>query len=297
MIVIEVKDCLKFLNTAYSSDHLLTPKLLVTRVSFDLDGFLSADITQWVAKHRAEHSTWFGLCERLNRLAFSQLKQLNVASDDRTLVLRALLFVRALSAYQAALLLAERGMTLEARVLARTCLEALFHLGALTNEPDRVDDFIDDEITGKRRLARALRSLPEEHCFNEDLDERLKDYLAKTDGHNRRNLVVEVAAKAAGLQSVYDVYYRSMSNDAAHPTLTALRRFVYEGVGGEMRGFRLDPEVSDMENTVATIAVMGVYLTRYGSDLVEGEGFGAEIEACWALYKECKDGMASTAAQ
>ena len=269
----------------------------MTRVSFDLDGFLSADITQWVAKHRAEHSAWFGLCVRLNRLAFTQLKHLNVPDNDRTLLLMALLFVRALSTYQAAFLMAERGMTLEARILARTCLEALFHLGALGNEPDRVDDFIDDEITVKRRLARAIRSLPEEHRSNVDLDERLKDYLTRTDGRTKRTLVVEAAAKAAGLQSVYDVYYRSLSNDSAHPSLTSLRRFVDEGAGGEIRGFRLDPEVSDMENTVATIAVMGVYLTKYGCDLVEGEGIGAEMEACWALYKQCQDSMAAREVQ
>jgi len=234
---------------------------------------------------------WFDVCERLNRLAHRQLNTLVVAGEDRQLLLRALLFIRGLSSYQAALILAERGLTTEARTIARGCFETVFLLGAIDKQPQLVDNLIVDDVTRKRRLAAAVIALPEDHQADEAVSKRLSDYLSETEGHGSGLLKVEQMATIAGMKSIYDLYYRSLSNDAAHPSLTSLRRHVSESTTGDLLGFHFGHDVTDMLDTISAIATLGVYITRFAKDFVDNGQLSAELDLCWEMYKSCNDSL------
>jgi hypothetical protein len=61
-----------------------------------------------------------------------------VSSGSEQLLVMLQFFVRATSNYQGAIILAERGMTVEARILARACLEtALYALEQLVQKESR----------------------------------------------------------------------------------------------------------------------------------------------------------------
>jgi len=51
-------------------------------MTIDTDGFLSADISTWVEKHRKENREWFELASDLNRVAHQQLALLKIPSED-----------------------------------------------------------------------------------------------------------------------------------------------------------------------------------------------------------------------
>jgi hypothetical protein len=80
-------------------------------LTIDEQGFLSPEIAAWIGKHRAENRAWFSLAMDLNSVAQQELLLLEIRLEDNKAVLAALLFVRGLSSFQAAILLAERGMT------------------------------------------------------------------------------------------------------------------------------------------------------------------------------------------
>src|SRR5271165_5840467 len=103
-------------------------------MSIDGQGFLSKDIGAWATKHRAENAAWFEFAEQLNVTAQSLLLNLKVTTQEDGLdsnVLAMLLFTRTISNFQGAVLMAERGMIVEARTLARSCLESTFCLAAM----------------------------------------------------------------------------------------------------------------------------------------------------------------------
>lgn len=70
-------------------------------MSIDKQGFLSPDIAEWVAEHRAEGSaTWFIFAEQLNSTAQGLLNALSVTTQEGGLdshLLAMLLFTRTLS--------------------------------------------------------------------------------------------------------------------------------------------------------------------------------------------------------
>lgn len=102
----------------------------------EFDGYLSPDFDRWIAKHHAEHRASFDLAERLNRLCQRAMLAAEVPDGDLRALLILSLFARALSSYQGAVLMVERGMSVEAQTLARSCLESTFYLGAVVhNQP------------------------------------------------------------------------------------------------------------------------------------------------------------------
>jgi hypothetical protein len=72
-------------------------------MTIDTDGFLSADISTWVEKHRKENREWFELASDLNRVAHQQLALLKIPSEDSKAFTAALLFIRGLSNFQGAI--------------------------------------------------------------------------------------------------------------------------------------------------------------------------------------------------
>jgi hypothetical protein len=130
-------------------------------MSFDRDGFLTSDLVHWTVKYRRDHLRWFELASQLNGLAQGLVRSMTIRSDDNAAFVGSLLFLRGLSSFQGVTLLSERGMTQEARTLARSCFETMFYLGALQSDPAFLDDIIGEDAAQRRKIANALIKLPE----------------------------------------------------------------------------------------------------------------------------------------
>jgi hypothetical protein len=86
------------------------------------------------AKIRTEYKQLFFYLAEANEQANKYLDRLTVDQDLKQLLTAALL-ARALTAYQALTLLAERGFDSEVRVTCRSLLEAKFKLGFFADDP------------------------------------------------------------------------------------------------------------------------------------------------------------------
>jgi Family of unknown function (DUF5677) len=84
------------------------------------------------------------------------LTLLEVPSDNNSAIQAALLFVRGLSSFPAAILLAERGMTQDARTIIRSCFETVFCFGALRKDPGFLEKFEKATLHNQKTHAHAL---------------------------------------------------------------------------------------------------------------------------------------------
>jgi hypothetical protein len=112
--------------------------------------------------------------------------------------LAALLFVRGLSSFQAAILLAERGMIQDARTITRSCFESVFCFGALRNDPSFLEKFQKGDVHGKKKFANALVAGGSQ--LEAEVAEKLSEFLngLKQSDENGAPLKMEQAAKTAG---------------------------------------------------------------------------------------------------
>ena len=81
-----------------------------TMSSMEVSGFLSDGISQWIEKHRENNRDWFRLCEDINEFAHSTMFTIKIQDRSLPKIIVASLYVRAMSNFQATILMSERGM-------------------------------------------------------------------------------------------------------------------------------------------------------------------------------------------
>ncbi len=260
-------------------------------MTIDEEGFLSSDIQNWIKKHRAENGAWFALAKELNLIGQRQMALLNVPAGDNQAFLTALLFMRGLSGFQGAIVLIERGMSQEARTLTRGCFETVFCLGAVRKQPSFADAFIRDDASRRQKLARVLLKKPDDSGLDAKHIEKLTEFLDSIaqSGLQSEPLIIARAAELAGLTDIYDTYYRGLSNDAAHPSITALNRHVHADESGTIKALQWGPNVTDVADTLMTACTAAVYVIYFAMEMLNSADVTTRLDRCWEEYKRLID--------
>jgi len=192
-----------------------------------------------------------------------------------------------LSSFQGALLLAERGMTQDARTLARGCFENVFLMGALRRDPTFAAAFVGDDSLRRAKIAKALLKLPNGSGLNAAHIEKLTRFMSnfENSGMSAKQINIADAARSAGLIDIYDTYYRGPSNDASHPSVTALNRHVEADERSMIVGLCWGPEVSDVQDTLSCVCTAAIYLIVLINESCGLDDLEDRMGGCWADYK------------
>ena len=256
------------------------------------EGFLAPQIDGWVQKYRAENTEAFELSTDLNRVAHRLMLNIEVQTgdperDSRTLT--ALLFVRMLSNFQGVVVTAERGMIVEARTLARTCLESTFALVAGVKDQEAfVPKMIAHAMEHRSKAANWLLGRANRKDFLATTsEEKLREFLAKLgdDGELLATFAIIDMARRAQLEDMY-IFYRVLSGDAAHPTIDALDRYISDIRVGNFTinwGPRCGAaEITDtLLLTCSFVFASCVAINEHTND----EGCAGELDRLWQRYK------------
>lgn len=133
-----------------------------------LEGFLSPLLDQYREAVTNAHPNWFDLSRRINRLSMKTWLGHSITSpnqevnDPEPLAVR--LFARAINSFEAAIILLERGMTVEGGNMARSVYETAFWLNYIHKAPKvAIKHFLLDELRGKEGRLKAHEKLYAEH--------------------------------------------------------------------------------------------------------------------------------------
>jgi hypothetical protein len=194
------------------------------------DGPFSPDIEKVRAGIRGMHKAWFDLADRLNRLGQriattpQEFQTQEGLADSRTIAL--LLFFRALSNFQGSVLMAERGMVVEARTLARSCLESAICIAGCQKNPNQSQLLLRDDLQSRRMKIKFILRNPALLTAEARAElERLLTLIEARD--NVATLNFRDIANEAGIEGIY-LFHRLLSGDAAHPSASSLNRYVVE---------------------------------------------------------------------
>jgi hypothetical protein len=131
-------------------------------MSFTTDGFLSPTMERYRAslKKVAAYKAWFDFAEELNRFGLDMLQDRDVPRHENQRLTIAILFVRAHKSFQSSLLLAERGLISDARVVLRGAVEGAIAINALANDAAFLDQLIEAHYYNQRKTARLILNDP-----------------------------------------------------------------------------------------------------------------------------------------
>lgn len=223
-------------------------------MTLDVNGFLDDDIQTWIEKHRTENQALFDTCHEINRIGQTHLFRLNIHSGDIQDVLLALLLVRALSSFQGSLLLIERGMLYEAKVLLRTHIELLFRIKAVADEPEIATAYVLEDEIHRRRFINKFKKL-QDSISDEDggmgLDALLEGIDQSIKDNEIKPLQAQWFAHKAELNDLYNSAY-SVFSSSVHANVRDLQECVVTDDEGNITEFLYGPDVGNLAPLLLT---------------------------------------------
>jgi hypothetical protein len=112
---------------------------------------------------------------------------------------------------------------------------------------------------------------------------------AKMLGGDGAALQIRLVATRAGLDHVYDGFYRGLSTDAAHPTLLSLNNHFDTDSTGKLKSLRWGPDFNDalsIDDTLSLAALAGLILVEKANVLLKNDEIAAGVTELGALHQQ-----------
>jgi hypothetical protein len=260
---------------------------------FNETGFLSTAISDRIQARRDSNALAFGLVEALNtclqKAATRACDTVQGMPFDRE-PMALLLLHRSCAQLQGAVLMAERGMDVEARTLARGLLENALLMAALYENPERARAImIEDAAAAKRGQAKAIlrQGMSADAAMLKDVVDSIGSV---------SSLNISKLSELGPLRHLY-LLYRVMSDDAVHPSGKSLQRHMRMADDGQSWNDYLvgpeDPErIADTLDRILMIGIaLGVAFTQIVGD-EENNTRLREISAGYAPFRASQDAAA-----
>lgn len=211
---------------------------------FNIHGFLTSDIQETIDHVTGENPEWFSLLREINQL----LQKIVISGFEKhhgntmdVKVLTMFSALRSLSNFQSAIMNLERGMVVEARIMARCLYENSFCIGALVDNPDTFIPLLKhDNIAAKRGQAVALKE--GSYSLTADVEAAMDERIS---GDKGKHLKWKDIAEMSSLSSNY-LMYKHLSDDAMHYSASSLKRYIVsDKESNTWCGYRFGPATKD----------------------------------------------------
>ncbi len=192
---------------------------------------------------------WTALAEKLRKTGLDIFATANVPitakgyADERVLALT--LLARTLSNLKGTLLLLREKRIIEARTITRCCYENAYWVIGLAEEGEAfVRKMQHDEMSHRKQLGQFVF----ENGVTLEAEDRLRAWLRNTNKRfaDAKMLYPKQVAALSDIWRSY-VFYSQLSSDAAHPSVTALNRYVVPHTADEVGGINVEPIVKGEE--------------------------------------------------
>jgi hypothetical protein len=204
-----------------------------------------------------ECKPWFDFADHLNRLTLNVLRTHEVPIGDPRRVAISAFFIRAQQSFQAALILAERGMIGDARTVLRSAVEGAIALFALAADPTFVDQLVAAYRKHQLTVATLLLEDPDyrSELYSPEDIARMEATVSKIkalkgqSGKDPKAIRWDQVAKKH-CETLYHMLYRSLSADGVHATVDSLNRYLESGTNMQITSLKVGPDVAGMVDTL-----------------------------------------------
>jgi hypothetical protein len=207
-------------------------------------------------------------------------------ADEKVLALT--LLARTISNIKGTLLLIEVKRIVEARAIARLCLENFYWTVGLAEEGEAfVRKMRDDEMNHRRAQGQSIFSNDIE--LEGTLKQRLQTFMrdsGKKFGDAKALSPKQVARIREDFQKTY-IFYGHLSADA-HPSVTTLNRYVVPQTADEIGGIDVDPVVKDAEvaETLEYLCMAAIGVCVGVNQMLGGTDSGKALDGIATRYTE-----------
>jgi uncharacterized protein DUF5677 len=255
-------------NLTLPGVHLLGGFLeWASQMPFETDGFFSPEIAKFRHAVRTTHPfrAWFDYALGLNRIGFDLLRHATTRPIDRRLFTIYGHFVRVHHTFQGALLVAERGMASNARILVRGGIESAIALCALSRDETFVDQMIAANRLHQRKIARVVLDNPDYAAtYSEGEIAAMRAVVADVDameaeGDWKLKEINWANVASEHCPDLYQLLYRSTSSDGTHATIETLNRFVVADENMQITAFTVAPDTGGLVEALSAACLLFIW--------------------------------------
>lgn len=167
----------------------------------------------------------FLLAKEINRNAMALIREYELNLIDKTKIVICVLMVRIIETFQGIILLLERGMTSQARILVCSQLEAFFCMAAIAKDPDLYSSYVAQgnlSVINAHKAAKRLKQKSLKGRLSpEKINELMVNSETKRETTKAKILKVNQWAQKAKFDDFYNLFYVENSG-AVHPDIWAL---------------------------------------------------------------------------
>jgi len=220
-----------------------------------IDGFLSPLLHDYIPNITASHPWWFEFARRLNRRIISMWLQHPITTegllplDPEPLAVR--LMARAMDSFQGAVLLLERGMTLEAGTLARNVYETGFWLAYIREHPKAATkQFKAEELAAKISRQNGYKQM---FAYNPPRLAEIEATLVKLrrergDSEIKKLLIPTLAER--GKSKEFYIYYKVLCGSSAHASVLSTDHYL-NFFDDDTAGHTIGPDIAGIDRKLA----------------------------------------------
>ena len=256
------------------------------------EGFLASEISRSVSKIHDKFPQWFEVANSINELAMRILPLLQPVKTNDQQLLVAALYGRALTSFQSAYILAERGLTADARTVVRAAVETTVVLNAVVHDPSVSDLLVLRHQWHNRKLLKSWVDDPQAIVAMSAVQlAEFKAAIAQIDSTHPRvkdrgdPLIISNLAIKTGLLWLYNSVYRPTSGDAAHTSLQTLERHIQADDASEIQGLKFGPDVGNVCDTLSAAISTLLPAMRASIGLFDAPQFEPELNARTEAWK------------
>ena len=223
--------------------------------SFAKLGFVAEEARQFSTKLEAAYGVLWQEANAVNEFAQALQYKLVIHKESLEEIITAVLYARTLSTYQAFLLVSERGMEQQVKMLMRCMLESLFPLVAISEDRSFVKILVLSEeaerLKGLNKLIRYWERAGDpdgELASAKKLAMEVREQVNKSG--SKRLSIVESAEKS-GLLDWYDTVYSLLSN-TVHASVRSLEEHLHISTDGALEALKNEPSLEDQDKMLVT---------------------------------------------
>jgi Family of unknown function (DUF5677) len=211
-------------------------------------GFLGTEGEQIQQQILKKYSELFGHLRDFNDICHEYLSGLRIDREAETEVFTIAYFIRGLKTFQSLILLLERGMLDDVRVLGRTLLHTHFRLAALANDPTVLKRIRTSALAEQKKRLESYKSGKRKVPANAnkvDLDQLIAQAQSQLQKMGGSGINEKELAKIGGRLRDYDEAYAILS-DAVHTSLSDVLPSMKFGHKSNFLGYIYGPDDRDL---------------------------------------------------
>lgn len=250
---------------------------------FRSHGFLAPNINLIEDQIRSEFGDVIKLLRDINTLLTKLVVQAASDTESKSTldpkVIAVVSGLRTLGNLQGVIILFQKGMASESKILIRCMYENAFCMGALSEHPEKfIEMFSSDNRASKHGIAKSI----DKYQLNDDQSERLTQAISSVE--KGRYLNIKDVADLSALKEAY-LFYKHLSDDSMHHSATALSKHLVTD-GQNWSGFIYGPaEAEVLSETAFYCANSSFSFTVAFAQVLDIRDFQEEINSMWERVK------------